>query len=194
VDVIDEASGIRGRSLLELMRKHRGFLPGSNSIVRPGVPSHSRLLPLPEVRAVPALARECRRKGRPVSELTIEFVVRDRTGAVAAIVTSDGVIDAEFASAQIARGEAHYVAGPDSYVRARVRSIPALGGPYLYVNWDGTRRNNLHDLARGLKRIDVRSVARRESSRRALWFSRFLLRARAYLAAQPTVRGAAGLE
>jgi hypothetical protein len=118
-----------------------------------------------------------------MSELTIEFVVRDRTGAVAAIVTSHGVIDAEFASEQIARGEARYVAGPDSYVRARVRSIPALGGPYLYANWDGTRRNNLHDLARGLKRIDVRSAARRETSNRIDWFSRLMGRAKAYLAA-----------
>jgi hypothetical protein len=118
-----------------------------------------------------------------MSELTIEFVVRDRTGAVAAIVTSDGVIDAEFASEQIARGEALYVAGPDSYVRARVRSIPALGGPYLYVNWDGTRRNNLHDLARGLKRIDVRGAARRTEVRRGEWIGRLMGRAKAYLAA-----------
>jgi hypothetical protein len=118
-----------------------------------------------------------------VSELTIEFVVRDRTGAVAAVVTSGGVIDAEFASEQIANGEALYFAGPDSYVRARVRSIPALGGPYLYANWDGTRRNNLHDLARGLKRIDVRSAARRDTVRRGEWISRLMGRAKAYLAA-----------
>jgi hypothetical protein len=118
-----------------------------------------------------------------MNDLTIEFVVRDRTGAVAAVVTSAGVIDAEFASEQIARGEADYFAGPDSYVRTRVRSIPALGGPYLYANWDGTRRNNLHDLARGLKRIDVRGAVHHESSRRNEWLSRLLGRARAYLAA-----------
>lgn len=116
-------------------------------------------------------------------DVTIEFVVRDRSGAVAAVVTSAGVIDAEFASEQIARGEADYFAGPDSFVRARVRSIPALGGPYLYVNWDGTRRNNLHDLARGLKRIDMRSAARFETRRRAEWLGRLVGRARAYLAA-----------
>ena len=116
-----------------------------------------------------------------MSAFTIEFVVRDRTGAVSAIVTPDGVIDAEFASGQISRGEAHYVAGPDSYVRARVRSISALGGSYLYANWDGTRRNNLHDLARGLKRIDARTAARRRSTRRGVWIRRLLGRARAYL-------------
>ncbi|AMM18830.1 hypothetical protein AX769_00080 [Frondihabitans sp. PAMC 28766] len=121
-------------------------------------------------------------------DLTIEFVVRDRTGAVAAVVTPSGVIDAEFASEQIARGEADYFAGPDSYVRARVRSIPALGGPYLYANWDGTRRNNLHDLARGLKRIDVRhsdarDAARLVASHRSEWISRLLGRAKSYLAA-----------
>jgi hypothetical protein len=117
------------------------------------------------------------------SDLTIEFVVRDRTGAVAAVVTPHGVIDAEFASWQIARGEATYFAGPDSYVRARVRSIPALGGPYLYANWDGTRRNNLHDLARGLKRIEVRGREHFETHQRGEWLSRLLGRARAYLAA-----------
>lgn len=117
-------------------------------------------------------------------DLKIEFVVRDRTGAVAAVVTSTGVIDAEFASSQIARGEANYFAGPDSFVRARVRSIPALGGPYLYANWDGTRRNNLHDLARGLRRIDVRrQIADRAPSRRPVWLGRLFVRARAVLAA-----------
>jgi hypothetical protein len=117
-------------------------------------------------------------------DLKIEFVVRDRTGAVAAVVTSTGVIDAEFASHQIARGEVDYFAGPDSFVRARVRSIPALGGPYLYANWDGTRRNNLHDLARGLKRIDVRrQIADRAPSRLPEWLGRLFGRARAVLAA-----------
>lgn len=122
-------------------------------------------------------------------DLKIEFVVRDRTGAVAAVVTSAGVIDAEFASQQIARGEADYFAGPDSYVRARVRSIPALGGPYLYANWDGTRRNNLHDLARGLTRIDRRRVDRIRrfdegiGGRGSALLGRLLGRARAYLAA-----------
>lgn len=122
-------------------------------------------------------------------DLKIEFVVRDRTGAVAAVVTSAGVIDAEFASEQIARGEVRYVAGPDSYVRARVRSIPALGGPYLYANWDGTRRNNLHDLARGLTRIDRRLAGRiqgaddRALARGPEWLGRLLGRARSYLAA-----------
>lgn len=121
-------------------------------------------------------------------DLTIEFVVRDRSGAVAAIVTPDGVIDAEFASAEILRGDARYFAGPDSYVRARVRSIPALGGPYLYVNWDGTKRNNLHDLARGLRRVEGRGSRREAGHRtaeagRAIWVTRILDRAKSLLSA-----------
>jgi hypothetical protein len=116
-------------------------------------------------------------------DLKIEFVVRDRSGAVAAVVTSSGVIDAQFATEQIARGEALYYAGPDSYVRAPVRAVPSLGGPYLYANWDGTKRNNLHDLARGLKRIDIRSRAEAVRSTRPEWLNRLLGRAKAYLAA-----------
>jgi hypothetical protein len=115
-------------------------------------------------------------------DLTIEFVVRDHSGAIAALVTPDGVIDAEAASDQIARGEADYFVGPDSYARTRVRSIPALGGPYLYANWDGTRRNNLHDLARGLARIDRRTAARLVAAR-GPWFRRLFGHAKAYLAA-----------
>lgn len=116
-------------------------------------------------------------------ELTIEFVVRDTTGAIAKLVTANEVIDADCASQQIVRGETHYFAGPDSYRRVRVRSIPALGGPYLYVNWDGTRRNNLHDLARGLSRISVGTKTHTRLPRRGEWFARLFGRARAALAA-----------
>ncbi|ROQ39671.1 hypothetical protein EDF46_1303 [Frondihabitans sp. PhB188] len=118
-----------------------------------------------------------------MSELTIEFVVRDTTGAIVALVTPTGVIDAEFAAQQIHRGEAHYFAGPDSYQRARVRSLPFLDGRYLYVNWDGTRRNNLHDLARGLKRIELRTKTHAHLPRRGEWIARLFGRARAALAA-----------
>lgn len=80
-------------------------------------------------------------------DLRIEVVARNELGAIVALVTPHGVVDAQAASAQIARGEACYVTGPDSYVRVPVRSISATGGAYLYANWDGTQRNNLHDLA-----------------------------------------------
>jgi hypothetical protein len=87
-------------------------------------------------------------------DLKIEIVVRDHLGAIVALITDSGVVDAMTASAQIARGEARYVAGPDSWVRTPVKAMPGIGGGYLYANWDGSRRNNLHDLAPG--RIPVR--------------------------------------
>ncbi|MGN6427150.1 hypothetical protein [uncultured Leifsonia sp.] len=37
--------------------------------------------------------------------------------------------------------------GPDSWVRAHIKTMHGLGGRYLYANWDGTGRNNLHDLS-----------------------------------------------
>ena len=80
-------------------------------------------------------------------DLRIEVVARNELGAIVALVTPHGVVDARHASSQIARGEASYVTGPDSYVRVPVRAISATGGAYLYANWDGTQRNNLHDLA-----------------------------------------------
>lgn len=80
-------------------------------------------------------------------DLRIEVVARNELGAIVALVTPHGVVDAQSASSQIARGEASYVTGPDSYSRVPVRSISATGGAYLYANWDGTQRNNLHDLA-----------------------------------------------
>ena len=81
------------------------------------------------------------------SDLKIELVARNELGAIVALITPDGVVDAQIASAQIARGDATYVTGPDSFVRVPVRSISALGGAYLYANWDGSQRNNLHDVA-----------------------------------------------
>ena len=69
------------------------------------------------------------------SDLKIELVARNELGAIVASITPDGVVDAQIASAQIARGDATYVTGPDSFVRVPVRSISALGGAYLYANW-----------------------------------------------------------
>ena len=82
-----------------------------------------------------------------MSDLKIELVARNELGAIVALITPHGVVDAQTASAQIARGDATYVTGPDSFVRVPVRSISALGGAYLYANWDGSQRNNLHDVA-----------------------------------------------
>ena len=80
-------------------------------------------------------------------DLKIEVIARNELGSIVALITPHGVVDAATASTQIARGEANYVTGPDSFVRVPVRSISALGGPYLYANWDGSQRNNLQDLA-----------------------------------------------
>ena len=82
-----------------------------------------------------------------MSDLKIEIVARNEMGLVVALITSDGVVDAHIASGEIARGDATYVTGPDSWVRVPVRAISSTGGAYLYANWDGSQRNNLNDLA-----------------------------------------------
>ncbi len=82
-----------------------------------------------------------------MADLKIEIVARNEMGLIVALITADGVVDAQIASGQIARGDATYVTGPDSWVRVPVRSISATGGAYLYANWDGSQRNNLNDLA-----------------------------------------------
>ncbi len=82
-----------------------------------------------------------------MTDMKIEFVARDELGSIVALITPHGVVDACTASAEITRGDVRYVTGPDSYVRVPVRAISDTGGAYLYANWDGSRRNNLHDLA-----------------------------------------------
>ncbi|GAB2983787.1 hypothetical protein [Frigoribacterium salinisoli] len=76
----------------------------------------------------------------------IEFVSRDHSG-ITTVVTSDGVLAASAVVADIQSGRATYVAGPTSWDLVPVTAWDAFGGAYLYANWDGTRRNNLHDLA-----------------------------------------------
>jgi hypothetical protein len=76
----------------------------------------------------------------------IEFVARNRSG-ITTIITSAGVVDVGAAIAEIREGRSAYFAGPSSWDRTQVRAIPSLGGEFLFANWDGTRRNNLHDLA-----------------------------------------------
>ncbi len=80
-------------------------------------------------------------------DLKIEVVARNELGLIVALITPDGIVDAHSASADIARGHATYVTGPDSFTRVPVRAITAIGGAYLYANWDGSQRNNLNDLA-----------------------------------------------
>lgn len=82
-----------------------------------------------------------------MTDLRIELVARNELGSIVALITTHGVVDAQSASRQIRCGGVSYVVGPDSFMRVPVRAISALGGPYLYANWDGSQRNNLNDLA-----------------------------------------------
>lgn len=94
-----------------------------------------------------------------MSDLKIEIVARDELGSIVALITPHGVVDAHTASAEIALGDARYVTGPDSFVRVPVKSISAMGGAYLYANWDGSQRNNLIDLAQvRVPRLSVAAV------------------------------------
>jgi hypothetical protein len=76
----------------------------------------------------------------------IEYVGRDHSG-ITTIVTSTGVMDAQTAIEHIRSGHACFVAGPSSWDYAPVSTRDAFGGAYLFANWDGTRKNNLHELA-----------------------------------------------
>lgn len=76
----------------------------------------------------------------------IEFVSRDGTGIVK-VVTAAGVIDAQTVIDDIRAGRASFSAGPTTWDCTLVTAHDAFGGAYLFANWDGTRRNNLHQLA-----------------------------------------------
>ncbi|WP_157480320.1 hypothetical protein [Leifsonia sp. Root227] len=103
-------------------------------------------------------------RGVAITEFRIELVARDELGSIVTLFTSHGAVDARRAAAEIADGTATYVTGPDSYVRAVVSAISSPVGPYLYVNWDGTRRNNLHELSAGkLVRLSAPARAPRAS-------------------------------
>lgn len=95
----------------------------------------------------------------------IEFVSRDHSG-ITTVVTAQGVLDAAAVVADIQAGRATFVAGPTSWDLVPVTAWDAFGGAYLYANWDGTRRNNLHDLA--APGIGERA-ARRASRGRSPW-------------------------
>jgi hypothetical protein len=81
-----------------------------------------------------------------VTEHIIEFVARDRTG-ITTVVTADGVTDADTVIRAITAGHSGYAVAASGSRPAPVRSLMALGTPYLFANWDGSKRNNLHDLA-----------------------------------------------
>ncbi|PYY33319.1 hypothetical protein DEJ16_14090 [Curtobacterium sp. MCJR17_055] len=81
-----------------------------------------------------------------MTEHIIEFVARDRTG-ITTVVTANGVSDADTVIRAISAGHSGYAVAAAGSRRAPVRSLMALGTPYLFANWDGSKRNNLHDLA-----------------------------------------------
>ena len=76
----------------------------------------------------------------------IEYVARDRTG-ITAVVTTTGVVDVDTVIDHIHAGHAGYYVAADSWKRTPVRSMSFIGGSYLFANWDGSKRNLLHDLA-----------------------------------------------
>ena len=81
-----------------------------------------------------------------VTEHLIEYVARDRTG-ITTVVTTTSVIDVDTVIQHIHAGHAGYYVAADSWKRTPVRSLSFLGGAYLFANWDGSKRNMLHDLA-----------------------------------------------
>jgi hypothetical protein len=81
-----------------------------------------------------------------VSEHLIEYVARDQTG-ITTVVTTTSVIDVNVVIDNIRAGHSGYFVAGDSWRRTPVRSLTAMGSPYLFANWDGSKRNNLHDLA-----------------------------------------------
>lgn len=81
-----------------------------------------------------------------MSEHLIEYVARDRTG-ITAVVTPTGVIDVDVVIRNIRAGHAGYYVAADQWSRTPVRSMSFIGGSYLFANWDGSKRNMLHDLA-----------------------------------------------
>ncbi|GAA3331040.1 hypothetical protein LQK89_13550 [Curtobacterium sp. C1] len=81
-----------------------------------------------------------------MTEHLIEYVARDKTG-ITAVVTTTGVIDVDTVIDHIHAGHAGYYVRADSWKRTPVRSMSFIGGSYLFANWDGSKRNMLHDLA-----------------------------------------------
>ncbi|MFJ4222286.1 hypothetical protein [Curtobacterium luteum] len=80
-----------------------------------------------------------------MSEHLIEYVARDRTG-ITAVVTTTSVIDVDTVIRNISAGHSGYYVARN-WKRTPVRSLTSFGGAYLFANWDGSKRNMLHDLA-----------------------------------------------
>ena len=104
-----------------------------------------------------------------MSEHLIEYVARDRTG-ITAVVTTTSVIDVDTVIKHIHAGHGGYYVAADSWKRTPVRSLSFLGGAYLFANWDGSKRNMLHDLAlrAPTRSIETKPVARRPRFSRVL--------------------------
>lgn len=90
-------------------------------------------------------------------EHIIEYVARDRTG-ITAVITETGVIDVDTVIRNIHSGHSGYFVRADDWRRAPVRSLSVLGSAYLFANWDGSKRNNLHDVAFPAPTRSVRTV------------------------------------
>ncbi len=103
-----------------------------------------------------------------MTEHLIEYVARDRTG-ITAVVTTTGVIDVDVVIENIRSGHSGYFVAADSWKRAPVRSMSFIGGTYLFANWDGSKRNMLHDLAFRTPTRAVQTPPARES-----WFARLV--------------------
>ncbi|WP_144765810.1 hypothetical protein [Curtobacterium sp. 9128] len=89
-----------------------------------------------------------------MTEHIIEYVARDRTG-ITAVVTTTSVIDVDTVIHNIRSGHSGYVVRAGEWRRAQVRSLSMIGGSYLFANWDGSKRNNLHDVAFQAPRVLV---------------------------------------
>ncbi|ROP61158.1 hypothetical protein EDF24_1302 [Curtobacterium sp. PhB130] len=81
-----------------------------------------------------------------MAEHIIEYVARDRTG-ITAVITETGVVDVDTVIRNIHSGHSGYFVRAGDWRRAPVRSLSVLGSAYLFANWDGSKRNNLHDVA-----------------------------------------------
>ncbi|MBT2503745.1 hypothetical protein [Curtobacterium sp. ISL-83] len=102
-----------------------------------------------------------------MTEHLIEYVARDRTG-ITAVVTPTGVVDVDTVIRNIHAGHAGYYVAADSWKRTPVRSMSFLGGAYLFANWDGSKRNMLHDLAFRAETRSIQTVSRRSVRRSSL--------------------------
>ncbi len=76
----------------------------------------------------------------------IEFVQRTSAG-ITMVFTDAGAISAIDAVHQINTLEAAFTSGPCPQTATSVRALPLERPSHLFVNWDGTRRKNLHDIA-----------------------------------------------